>query len=378
MQTEFTEDQQHFREVVSKFMEAKSTPVDVRRLMETEQGFDEGVWKQLSEEVGLAGTHIPEAYGGFGFGPVELGIVAEEMGRHLYCGPFFSSSVMAGSALLYGGTESAKQRLLPDIASGAVIGTLVLDSLDAPDKLGHALTVDASGNLNGTARIVVDAVNASLLVIVASTEDGLGLFATSPTAAGIVIEAHESLDATRKIASVSFSSTPVESIGQLASENVDQIWNAISIALSHEMIGGAQRLFDTTVDYTKVRVQFGRPIGSFQALKHRCADLLMTLEFTRAAVHHAAFVQADKTDNYSASSAKAMASDTYMEAARAAVQLRGGIGFTWEEDTHLWFKRAKSAEVMMGSAQMHRERMMASIDRLERIESQAIAGEASA
>ena len=358
MQTDFTEDQHQFRTVVSRFLQDKSTPSDVRRLMDTDAGYDQAVWQQLCQEVGLAGTHIPEIYGGFGFGSVELGIVCEEMGRYLYGGPFFASSVMAASALMAGGHEQAKHQWLPEIASGTRILTLVLDNLDSTHDLGRALCVDDNGCLSGSASIVVDAGSADYFVVIASHDGRLNLYGATAASAGLTIAPRESLDATRKIGSVSFDAVPVAQLGVMTPEAIDQCWNQINVALSHEMLGGAQHLFDTTLDYTSVRVQFGRPIGSFQALKHRCADLLMSLEFARAAVHHAGFVDAAGSDNYSASMAKSMMADTYMEAARTAIQLRGGIGFTWEEDTHLWFKRAKSSEVFMGSPNVHRERMM--------------------
>lgn len=363
MQTMYTEEQEQLREVVSRFLQAKSTAVDVRRLMASSEGYDLAVWQQLCGEVGLAGTHIPEEYGGVGFGPVELGIVAEEMGRHLYCGPFFASSVMAGYALLNGATEACKSAILPDIASGAQIATLVLDNLNNPGEVGSALKATKEHVVSGIASIVVDAHIADLLIVVASTPDGLGLYLVNAGSEGLSITPQEALDPTRKLSRVSFAEVRAERIGWLTEELLNRTWDQICSVLAHEMIGGAQQLFESTLEYTKVRVQFGRPIGSFQALKHRCADLLMELEFAKAAIHHAAFcLAASDGEPYAASMAKAMASDTYMETARAGVQLRGGIGFTWEEDTHLWYKRAKSSEVFMGSAHMHRERMMTMIE----------------
>ena len=363
MQTMYTEEQEQLREVVSRFLQAKSTAVDVRRLMASSEGYDLAVWQQLCGEVGLAGTHIPEEYGGVGFGPVELGIVSEEMGRHLYCGPFFASSVMAGYALLNGATEACKSAILPDIASGAQIATLVLDNLNNPGEVGSALKATKEHVVSGIASIVVDAHIADLLIVVASTPDGLGLYLVNAGSQGLSITPQEALDPTRKLSRVSFAEVRAERIGWLTEELLNRTWDQICSVLAHEMIGGAQQLFESTLEYTKVRVQFGRPIGSFQALKHRCADLLMELEFAKAAIHHAAFcLAASDGEPYAASMAKAMASDTYMETARAGVQLRGGIGFTWEEDTHLWYKRAKSSEVFMGSAHMHRERMMTMIE----------------
>ena len=358
MSDELTADQEQFRDVVQRFMQDKSTPQEVRKLMETEAGYDPDTWQQLSEEVGLAGTHIPEAYGGFGFGAVELGIVAEQMGRHLYCGPFFASSVMVGYALTFAADEAARMRLLPDIATGKTIAALVLDDLNDPNKVGQVL-LSMEGCLSGTAPIVVDAQNASLLVVLAGEPGEMGLFAVAADAPGVAITPVTGMDSTRKLAAVNFDDVNAERIGDVSTAALNQIWDHVCVALCHEMIGGAQHLFETTVDYTKLRYQFGRPIGSFQALKHRCADLLMELEFAKAVTHHAAQCLASgEGEAHIASMAKALVSDTYIEAARAAIQLRGGIGFTWEEDTQLWFKRAKSSEVFMGSPNIHRERMM--------------------
>lgn len=358
MQTTFTEDQETFRATVVRFLQDKSQPADIRRLMETDSGYDPATWQQLCSEVGLTATHLPEEYGGYGFGVVELGIVAEAMGRFLYCGPFFASSVMAGYALLIAGTEEARATLLPDIAAGTSIATLVLDDLNKPENVGS--TLSASGNrLSGTADLVLDGMNADRLIAIARAETGLGLYAIDAAAAGVNIAPVQALDPTRKLARISFADSEAERIGLVDAEALEQIWNHICVALAHEMVGGAELLLETTVEYTKVRYQFGRPIGSFQGLKHRCADLLLEVECAKAATHHAAFCLASgEGEPYAASMAKAMAADAYLLAAKEAIQMRGGIGFTWEEDTHLWFKRAKSSEVFMGTPAIHRERMM--------------------
>ncbi len=365
MQTEFTEDQQQFREVIARFLREKSQPRLTRELMQTNSGYDPAVWRQLSGELGLTGTHIPEAFGGYGFGPVELGIAAEEMGRHLYCGPFFASAVMASAALLHLARTDARDRLLPDLASGRTIATLVLDNLDAPERVGHALHAE-DDRVTGTAPLVIDAQVADCLITIARTTGGLGLYQVSPQADGVHIEPVVGLDPTRKLASVRFDAAVAQSIGDVDASGMNRLWDELCVALAHEMIGGAQHLLDSTIEYTGMRYQFGRPIGSFQALKHRCADLLMEVEWAKAATHHAAACLASgEGEPYLPSMVKAMASDTYMNAAKEAIQMRGGIGFTWEEDTQLWYKRAKSSEVFLGTPAYHRERMMAVIEAQE-------------
>lgn len=358
MQTEFTEDQAQFREIVSRFLQDKSQSFEVRKLMASDVGYDVDVWRQLCDEVGLAGTHIPEEFGGFGFGLIELSIAAEEMGRHLYCGPFFSSSIMAGSALLNCASDVHKSAILPSIALGTTLATLVLDSLNMPAQIGAALKVN-NGLLSGTAGLVVDAHIADLMIVIAESDTGLGLYSVPAETSGITINLLETLDATRKMSQVMFDDVAVTRIGDVSDVSLGKTWDYICVALAHEMIGGAQHLLETTIEYTKLRYQFGRPIGSFQGLKHRCADLLMEVEIAKAATHHAArCLDSGEGEPYAASMAKALAADTYMKAAKEAIQLRGGIGFTWEEDTQLWYKRAKSSEVFMGTPNFHRERMI--------------------
>lgn len=359
MQIGFTEDQSQFRDVVSRFLSDKSPASEVRRLMASTEGYDPAVWRKLCEEVGLAGIHIPENYGGAGFGPVELGIVAEQMGRTLYCGPYFSSAVMASHALLGFASEVHKEALLPDIASGVSIATLVLDNLDAPQSVGQLITANQTHALSGSAAAVVDAQVADLLLVPASGPGGISLYCVRSDAPNLSVQAVEALDPTRKLSRVSFNETPAQLVSDVGAVDMHKLWDPLCMVLAHEMIGGAQALLESTVDYTKMRVQFGRAIGSFQGLKHRCADLLVEVELAKAATHHAAQCLASEDgDVYAVSMAKAMAADAYMSAARTAIQLRGGIGFTWENDTHMWFKRAKSSEVFLGSPNWHRERMM--------------------
>ena len=207
---------------------------------------------------------------------------AEEMGRTLFCGPFFASAVMAGNALIEAAEESARAELLPGVASGSVTGTLVLDDLDSPSGVGGSVRATDRGRLSGTAAMVVDAHVADLFVVVARASAGLGLYAVESGAEGLEIEPLQVVDLTRKLSRVTFADVAGRAIGEVDGETLDRLWDLMSSALAHEMIGCARRLFETTVNYTKERFQFGRPIGSFQALKHRCADLLLEIEIARA------------------------------------------------------------------------------------------------
>jgi len=362
----FNEDQTLFRDVVQRFLEDKSSTTEVRRLMATPEGFDAAVWAQACGEVGLAGIHLPEEFGGSGFSAIELGIVAEEMGRHLYCGPFFASAIMAGYAISNEGTQEQKQLLLPGIADGSTIATLVLDDLNTVAGVGSHIEAakNATGfELSGVAPMVIDAQAARLLVVAAHNGDQVALYQLDAGSAGVTCEPLEVVDPTRKLCRLSFDKASAEQLGAGAPANLNLLWDQLNAMLANEMVGGAAHLFETTLDYLKLRVQFGRTIGSFQSLKHRCADLLMELELARAAAYDATRALAlssagQSAEPYAANMAKALASDAYMQIAKQAIQLRGGIGFTWEEDTHLWFKRAKSSEVLFGSSAWHRDQMI--------------------
>lgn len=371
MDFSFTDEQEEFRTVLRRFLENKSPTTEVRRLMETDVGFDPEVWKQLCDELGLPGIHIPEAYGGQGFGFVELGIILEEMGRALLCAPYFSSTVLAASALLNAGTEEEKKSLLPGIASGETSATLAFTEPNGRWDAGAIETVATpSGDdyaLSGEKSFVVDGHSSDLIVVVAripgkADGHGLSFFIVSSDSQGLTRELLPSMDPTRKLAKLTLDSTPAKLVGQ-AGEGLAAFELTLaqaSIALANEMAGGAERLLESAVDYTQMRMQFGRAIGSFQSIKHKLADMLLEVELAKSAAYGAAQAAAEGSEETIAlaSLAKASLSDSYLQTAANTIQLHGGIGFTWDNDTHLWFKRAKSSEVMLGDATYHRERLM--------------------
>jgi alkylation response protein AidB-like acyl-CoA dehydrogenase len=366
----FSEEQEELRSTVRSFLAAKSPSTEVRRLMETEQGYDEAVWKQMGQELGLQGLAIPEEYGGQGFTFIELGIVLEEMGRVLLCAPFFSSAVLAANAILNAGTEEQKQALLPGIATGETIAALAFTEPSGTwGADGIALEAAQSGDgytLTGTKGYVIDGAIADLLVVVARTagssgEDGITFFTVAGDAPGVSRRSLQTLDMTRKLAQVDFdgaAATPLGTVGAgwpALSKTFDQA----AVALANEMVGGAQAVLDMSVEYAKVRVQFGRPIGSFQAIKHKCADMLLEVESGKSAAYYAAWAAAEDNDELPvvASLAKAYCSDAYFHCSAENIQIHGGIGFTWEHDAHLYFKRAKSSETYLGDATYHREQL---------------------
>ena len=374
----FSDEQQAFREVIRRFLADKSPPTEVRRLMATEVGFDESVWTSLAHELGVTGLTIPEQYGGQGFGPIEQGIVVEEMGRALLCAPYFSACVMATSVMRHAATTAQQERLLPKVASGDERPTLACveqsGSWDVASVATVAQRVDGGYRLNGVKRFVVDGMSATSLLVVArapasSGVEGINVFLVDTNADGVKRRPLKALDPTRKLAEIEFHDVLAERLGDDGAGFIamQTVLMEASVALANESVGGAQAMLDTAVDYTQLRVQFGRPIASFQAIKHQCAELLLDVELAKSAAYYAAEACALQSPDAhaSASLAKAGVSDTYMRAAKTCVQLHGGIGFTWEQNTHLWFKRAKSSEVFLGTPDYHRELMLQSWPREE-------------
>jgi alkylation response protein AidB-like acyl-CoA dehydrogenase len=364
----FSEEQEELRRTVRQFLESKSPSSEVRRLMDTTEGYDPAVWKQMGQELGLQGLHIPEEYGGQGFTFIELGIVLEEMGRVLLCAPYFASVVLAGNAILNAGTDAQKQALLPGIASGDTIAALAFTEPSGKwGADGITMSAKESGGawtLDGEKMFVIDGHNADLLVVVARTQgtsgtDGISFFTVRADADGITRTALSTMDQTRKQSRIEFSGVTAEPLGEpgkgwpALSKTLDQA----AVALSNEMVGGAQFVLDMSVEYAKVRVQFGRPIGSFQAIKHKCADMLLEVESGKSAAYYAAWAAAEDNDELPvvACLAKAYVSEAYFHSAAENIQIHGGIGFTWEHDAHLYFKRAKSSEIFLGDATYHRE-----------------------
>lgn len=371
MQFAFTDEQEQFRAVVRRFLSDKSPPTAVRRLMATAEGFDASVWRQLSDDLALPGIHIAEAYGGSGFGAVELGIAMEEQGRALLCAPFFSSCVLAAEAIVQAGDEAQKSTLLPAVASGATRAALAVTEPGGRwDPAGVQTTATRDGDgwlIDGSKSFVIDGHTAQTLIVAArapgSRDDaGISLFVLPADSSGVVRTPLATMDATRKQARIAFTGARAELLGEAGtgSHALARVFDHAAIALANEMVGGAQALLESAVAYANMRVQFGRAIGSFQAIKHRCADMLLEVEMAKSAAYCAAQAEADADPQTPclASLAKAAAADAYMHAAANTIQIHGGIGFTWDHDTHLWFKRAKSSEVLLGDSYYHRELML--------------------
>ena len=359
----FNEEQDELRKIVRAFLESKSPESAVREQMETESGFDRAVWAQMAEQMGLQGLHTPEEFGGSGFTYVELGIVLEEMGRALLCAPFFSTVVLAANALLLTGDQAAKKDYLPGIASGETIATLAFTEPSGKwDESGIEMHASKSADgytLTGTKMYVLDGHTADLVLVVARTDAGISLFAVDGDADGLTRTPLSTMDQTRKQARLDFEGTParlIESEG-IGWDFMARVLDLVAVGLAAEQVGGAQKVLEMAVEYAKVRVQFGRPIGSFQAIKHKCADMLLEVESAKSAAYYGMWCAAELDDELPsvASMAKAYCSEAYFHAAAENIQIHGGIGFTWEHPAHLYFKRAKSSEIYLGDPTYHRE-----------------------
>jgi alkylation response protein AidB-like acyl-CoA dehydrogenase len=364
----FTEEQDELRKNARRLLETASAAPHVRAAMATSRGYDDTLWRRLGQELGFTSLVIPEAYGGAGLGFVELAAVMEEMGRALLCAPFFSTVCLATSAIVTGGTEEQRQNLLPGIAAGRTTATLAFappnGRWDTPGS-GVAFASHAGGfELSGKTSFVIDGHTADLVVVAARSAADAGrtsLFVVPAETKGLARRALTTMDMTRKQAELTLDKVRVPAASLLgAADSGDstlaRALDLAKVALAAEQVGGAERCLDMSVEYAKTRVQFGRPIGSFQAIKHKLADMFVEVESARSASYYAAFTAAhDEAELPSAAAlAKAYCSDVYFRVAAECIQIHGGVGFTWEHDAHLYFKRAKSSETLFGDAAFHR------------------------
>lgn len=367
----FSDEQEELKKSARRFCEEQYSSETVRQIMETESGVDEELWTRMAQELGWQAMIIPEEYGGAGFGYIELIVLMEEMGRAVVAAPFFSTVCLAANTLLVAGTDEQKQELLPGIAEGTRIATLALTEESGRwDADGVTATYSKNGGdytLNGKKMYVVDGHTANTIIVAAraegsSGEDGVSLFVVDAEASGLSRRPLQTMDQTRKQAEVSLDGVSVAGSAVVGEEGnawpaVTRVMDLASVALAAEQVGGAQMCLDMSVDYAKVRVQFGRPIGSFQAIKHKCADMLVEVESAKSAAYYAGWAAREDNEELpvTAPLAKAYCSEAYFHCAAENIQIHGGIGFTWEHDAHLYFKRAKSSELMLGDPSYHRE-----------------------
>ena len=358
-------EQVEFAGFVTKFLAERCDETEVRRLMDDDLGYDRGVWRQASEQLGLAGLDIPEKYGGSGGGFREMAVVMEALGGSLGCLPFYATSVLAAGALLAGDDEQAREEYLPGIAAGTTIATVAAAETgrsSVSDLRTSAEVQDSGFVLTGSTSFVVDGCAADLLLVVAQSPSGLSLFALSDDAPGLSRTAMPTLDPTRKLARLTLNRAHGRLIGPEGSAPaiLERLRDRAALAMACEQLGVASRALSMAVAYAKTRMQFGRPIGSFQAVKHRCVDMAQRVEAARSATQWAVAALAGNSENVGI--ATAMASVCSAEAAVFAtaenVHVHGGIGFTWEHPAHLYFRRARSSALLYGSADDARELLL--------------------
>lgn len=357
-----TDEQRQLRAVLRDFYTEASGPEDVRKHLATPRGYDEQLWARLAGEIGVHGLAVPEEYGGAGFTFAELAVALEEAGRALYCAPLLSTVVLAAQALLYSGDRAACERYLPRIADGTLTATVA--GFDAASSDGPDVTAEQSGSrwvLRGQADFVLDGAGADLILVRARTPAGPRLFACEPTPDTSRRTPRRVLDETRRQTLVEFRGAPATTVGT-AEGTEDTIVATLDTgraALAAEQVGGSGHALDATVEFVGQRHQFGRPIGSFQAVKHRLADVLVALEAARSASSYATACGAVASPQLpvAACAAAVVCSETFRMATAEYVQLHGGIGFTWEHPAHLYVRRARSAEALFGTTDRHRARL---------------------
>lgn len=355
-------DHASIRSSVRTFLEKSGTEQDVRRVMETSTGFDRAAWAILAQQLGVAAIGIQEDLGGAGFGFAELVVVLEEVGAALLPSPLLASRVLAAEALIRSGDPSIRPEV-EALASGESLGTLALSAAGGawrPDLTEVDARHDGEGwRLEGEACFVLDGTVADVVVVVALLDGSPELFVVEAGRAGLVAEALDTVDLTRHQARLRFTGTPARKVecARPVATIIEEVMDLAAIALAAEQVGGAQRCLDMSVEHAKTRIQFGRPIGSFQAIKHKCANVLLELDTARSAVRAAAWSvdHAPGEVPVLAAMVKAHCSEMYELAARECIQIHGGMGFTWEFAAQLYFKRAHSSALMFGSPRHHRE-----------------------
>jgi alkylation response protein AidB-like acyl-CoA dehydrogenase len=352
MQFGLSESQQILKDTARKFFAGECPIAAVRKTMETGTAYDAGLWRKLAEQ-GFTGIIIPEEHGGMGLGRVELILLMEEAGYALLPGPFFSTVALAAPVIDALATAAQKKKYLEPIAAGQARSTVSLVEANGSWDVS-SLQLSAGGDkLTGTKLFVTDAAVADFIIVAARN----GVFAVEAKAPGLHIEPMKGMDLTRKIYSVEFKNTPAEKLG--GSGNLNQALNVATAALCAEMVGGMQRTLEMTVAYAKTRKQFGKPIAIFQAVQHLCADMYLETESSRSAAYYASWALEENVPDAAAavSVAKMYASDASRTVGNRGIQVHGGMGFTWENDIHLYYRRAKATETMLGDATFHRERI---------------------
>lgn len=356
MNFSLTDDQVLIRDSAESLLADACTPAAVRAATDSAAGFDEALWQRIGSELGWCGTAIPERFGGLGLGPVELMLIQEQAGRRLLCAPFFSTVCLAANVVQECATDSACAEYLPRIASGSLAGSTAVGHDGWPAAQIAARHLGKAWQLDGTVR-VPDGLAAEVLFLFAQADGAPALFAVPRGTRGLTVTPLQTWDASRRFASVELHAVqlpadsriddPARAEGFARSEALARLY------IAAEQLGGAQQCLDLTVAYVATRKQFGRAVGSFQAVKHRCAEMMVRVEALRSAVYGAA-ASGDALD---CAMARMLAIDSFFFCAQEAIQLHGGVGFTWEYDVQLYFKRAQASSHWLGNAEVLRQRI---------------------
>ena len=358
-------EQTALKESARKFLENNSTTEHTLAVMQTESGFAPSTWTQICSELGWAGLTIPEEFGGFGLPYSFLVALMEEMGRFLFSAPFFSSVCLGTNALLLCDNPSPKEAYLPHLASGEKRATLAhLEPVSAPDGKSDETRAEKTSHgyvLNGSKAFVLDGHTADLLLVSARVDNTIELFAVDANSEGVTAQYTPTMDQTRKQAAIEFKNVVLSSDSRLNSSDngarlVEQTRQLACVALAAEQVGAAERCLEKSVEYAQTRIQFGRPIGSFQAIKHKCADMMVQVEAARSAAYYAGWAASESLDDLplAAAQAKSYCSEAFYRCAAENIQIHGGIGFTWEHEAHLYFKRAQGSKALLGTPEEHR------------------------
>ncbi len=352
MQFGLSESQEFLKDSARKFFAGECPGAEMRRLMETDTAYDPALWAKLTDQ-GYTGIIFAEEYYGVGLGKVELMLLMEEAGRALLPGPFFSTVVLAGSVLDAVATPAHKKKYLAPVCRGEARATVAILEASASWNPRDVQLTAVNGKLTGEKLFVSDAAVASFILVVAKN----GVFIVDAKAPGLKISPMSAMDLTRKLYVVEFKDTPAEPLGPTT--NLPRALDIAAAALSAELVGGMQRTLDVTVEYAKTRKQFGKPIGMFQSVQHQCADMYLETESSRSAVYYAGYALEENTPDAATavSIAKMYASDAGRTVGNRGIQIHGGMGFTWENDVHLYYRRAKASENAFGDATFHRERI---------------------
>ena len=364
----FTPDQTLLKNSARAFLDEHCKPASVRLLWDDPRGESAAMWKEMAQ-LGWLGLSLPEEHGGSGLGMVETALVLEELGRAAYPGPFWPTMLLA-SAVAGHGTSEQKKRWLPAIASGDARGALALLDTDLdwnPAAVAtRAETTSTGWALSGLKRYVAWGHVADVLLIPAQAPDGLALFLVEPGASGMSWTPMMNMDPGTRLADLKLDRVPVRAEDRLGAPGASALLALLrrgAAGAAAEMLGASRRCLDMAVNYAKIREAFGQPIGSFQAIRHKCADMLLETENSHAAVYYAAWaLDAGAEDGPTAASiAKSYVGDASRKVCGEAIQVHGGIGFTWEYDLHMYFKRAKALEAQYGDAEFHRELIVADV-----------------